>query len=112
MDLQFNLPPKTAMTETTKVPFKTSNAKGMGDDKRCLTFVRTESTQNIQNVSWRALHANETERSPIFADFSALLTIWRDSSKFPAMKKHPMMVIAKAIDLLNPFQTPAIKSPV
>ena len=37
------LPPKIKMTETTKIPVKTSNANGMEDDKVWLTFFRNEA---------------------------------------------------------------------
>ena len=104
------LPPKIKMTEATKILVKTSSANEMEDDKEWLTFVRNESlnVQNAKNVSWAALHVTHTERSPICADFSALLPMWRESSKSPAMLKHSMMVIAKAIEFLNPGQTPMI----
>ena len=78
----------------------------MEDDKECLTFVRNESTENAQNISWAAFHATHTGRSPICADLSALLPLWRESSKSFAMTKHSMMVIAKAIEFLNPGQNP------
>ena len=45
----------------------------MEDDKEWLTYVRNESTENAQNVSWTAFHATHTERSPICADLSVLL---------------------------------------
>ena len=70
----------------------------MEDDKEWLTFVRNESTGNAQNVSWAVFHATQTERAPICADLSALLPLWRESSKSPAMINHFMMVIAKAIN--------------
>ena len=37
------LPPKIKMTETTKIPVKTSNANAMEDDKVWLTFFRNEA---------------------------------------------------------------------
>ena len=96
------------MAEITKIPVKTSNANGMEDDKEWLTFVRNERTENAQNVSREAFHATNTERSSICADLSALLPMWRESSKSPAMMKHSIMVIAKAIEFLNQGQTPVI----
>ena len=48
------LPTKIKMTETTKIPVKTSNANDMKDDKECLIFVRNEGTGNAQKDSWAA----------------------------------------------------------
>ena len=78
----------------------------MEDDKEWLTYVRNESTENTQNVSWAAFHATHTERSPICADLSVLLPFWREPSKSPALTKHSMTVTAKEIKFLNPGQTP------
>ena len=96
------------MAETTKIPVKISNRNGMDDNKEWLTFVRTESNENAQNVSWAAFHATHTERSPICTDLSVILPLWRESSKSPAIIKHSIMVIVKAIEFLNPGQTPVI----
>ena len=48
------LPPKIKMTETTKIPVKTSNANDMKDDKEWLIFVRNEGIGNAQKDSWAA----------------------------------------------------------
>ena len=99
------------MTETTKIPVKTSNANEMEGNKEWLTFVRNEAlnAQNAQNVSWAAFHATNAERSPVCADLSALLSMWRESSQSPVMIKHSIMVIGKAAtEFLNAGQTTVI----
>ena len=41
-------------------------------------------------------------------DISGLLPMWRDSSNSPAMIKHAIDVVSKAIQHLNPGQTPVV----
>ena len=102
--------PKIKMTETTKIRVKSSNANKMEDDKKWLTFVRNEAlnAQNAKNVSWAVFHGTHTERSPICADLSALLSMWRESCHSPVMIEYSIMVIAKATEFLNPGQTTVI----
>ena len=59
------------MPETTKIPVKPSKANGM-KDKKWITFIRIESNENAQNVSWASFHTIDTN-SPICVDFSALI---------------------------------------
>ena len=94
------------MTETIKIPVKTSSANGIEDDKEWLTLVRNESSENVQSVFWVVFHATHTERSPICYDLSALLPMSRESSKSPAMIKHSMMVMAKATKFLIQVKHP------
>ena len=55
-----SLPPKIKMPETTKIPVKPSKANGM-KDKKWLTFIRIESNENAQNVSWASFHTIDTK---------------------------------------------------
>ena len=41
----------------------------MEDDKERLTFIRNESAENAQNVSWVVFHTTHTKSSPPCADF-------------------------------------------
>jgi len=62
------------------------------------------------SVSWAALHANNTgsaeEVTPL--DKIALLPLFRDEAKSPAMIRHSMDIIRKNVELINPGQTPVI----
>ena len=60
-------------------------------------------------VSWGAYHVSEekTERDRT-PGISSLLPLFHESSKSPAMMKHAMEIITKAIKFLNPAQNPVI----
>jgi len=69
----------------------------------------TDSEQDMK-VSWAAFHASKIQptdtNTPI--DISALLPLFADDSKSPAMIKHAMNIIKTAVDFLNPGQVPVI----
>ena len=60
-----------------------------------------------KNISWAAYHANVCKEKA-HSDLSALLPIWRDESKSPAMIKHALDMISLAVNHLNPGQTPVV----
>ena len=61
----------------------------------------------IEQPSWAAFHSRrESQVHKLKEDISALLPIWRDDSKSPATIKHSLDVIKRAIEFLNPGQTP------
>ena len=49
-----------------------------------------------------------SKKEKLHADLSALLPIWRDSSKSPATIKHTLQVIKNAVTYINPGQTPVV----
>ena len=49
--------------------------------------------------------SNDSESALKHPDISALLPMWRESSKSPAIIKHAISVITRAVEHLNPFQT-------
>ena len=69
--------------------------------------VRDSSNENKSALSWAAYNAAacNSVKDP---DISALLPMWRESSKSPAMIRHAINVIIRAVQHLNPFQTPVI----
>ena len=89
------LPPKTNLNPVVEIPLDTD----VEEDKMWLD----ESDQ----PSWAVFHARrETQIHKLKEDISALLPIWRDESKSPATIKHSLDVIKRAIEFLNPGQTP------
>lgn len=70
-----------------------------------------KSDKDVQ-VSWAAYHAKNShsgesnDHSP--TTVSALLPLFPDESKSVAMIRHSMAVVRKAVEVLNPGQTPVI----
>ena len=60
------------------------------------------------NLSWAAYHASHATEKKQHFDLSALLPVWRDDSKSPAIIKHSLDVVKDAVAYLNPGQTPVI----
>ena len=58
------------------------------------------------NLSWAAYHASRATEKAQHLDFSAVLPVWRDDSKFPAIIKQSLDVVKDAVAYLNPGQTP------
>ena len=59
------------------------------------------------DVSWSAYHASKQSSHPQ-TDVTSLLPLFREDSKSPAMVRHAMDVIIKAVEFLNPGQVPVI----
>ena len=65
-----------------------------------------ESKDSVSS-SWAVFNASKGG-SVQHPDVSGLLPMWRDSSKSPAMIKHAIDIVSKAIQHLNPGQTPVV----
>ena len=65
------------------------------------------SESDTQNVSWAAYHAN-LQSEECKTSISALLPLFPDDSKSVAMIKHAMDVVKRAVNVVNPGQTPVI----
>ena len=60
-------------------------------------------------ISWAAYHSSQIEQQQIkHADITALLPVWKEDSKSPAMIKHTMDVVQNAVSHLNPGQAAVI----
>ena len=76
-------------------------------DQEWLEYVRkTEPASDVYNLSWSAYHAGHSTKTPKHEDMSALLPVWREDSKSPAMIKHSMNIVKDVVEYLNPGQTP------
>lgn len=62
-----------------------------------------------QNISWAAYRANASQLMiQQSTDLSALLPLFEETSKSPAMIKHAMSIVQKNVEFLNPGQTAVI----
>jgi hypothetical protein len=59
-------------------------------------------------ISWAAFHSNEEEDREWQVSTSSLLPLFPDDSKSAAMMCHGMNVVQKAVNHINPGQTPVI----
>ena len=57
---------------------------------------------------WSAFHANNIESQKLHADLSALLPLFQEDSKSPAMIRHALDVIKQAVVYLNGKQSPVV----
>ena len=60
---------------------------------------------NLSCADYHASCATEKKQHP---NLSALLPVWRDDSKSPAMIKYSLDVVKDAVAYLNPGQTPVV----
>lgn len=66
-------------------------------------------SQPDMNISWAAFHASESEtlaEKP--TDLTAMLPLFPEEAKSPAMIKHAMDIIKQSVHFLNPGQVPVI----
>ena len=63
-----------------------------------------------EKASWAKFHAERQRKDgdETNAHLSALLPIWRDNAKSPAMIRHAMSIIKKTVEYLNSGLTPVI----
>ena len=76
-------------------------------NQKWLDYLQTAHNGEKTNISWAAYHASRSDKREL-SDVSALLPLWRDSSKLPAMIKHSLNIVRDAVAFLNPGQTPVI----
>ena len=60
------------------------------------------------NLSWEAYHVSRATEKKQHLDLSALLPVWRDDSKSPAVIKHSLDVVKDAVAYLNPGKIPVV----
>ena len=92
------------MVVVVSIMFCFSN-RWLGHVKDVLDTKDIETEQDLK-VSWAAFHASEIESTgkETTMDISALLPLFQEQS--PAMIKHSMNIVKKAVDFLNPGQVP------
>ena len=81
------------------------------EDIEWLEMVRLvvkDESEERENISWAAHNASKDSSLTQQADQSAMLPMWRDSSKCPAMIRHAMNKILEATEYLNPGQTAVV----
>ena len=71
-------------------------------------LVVKDESEEQENISWAAHNASKENSLTQPADQSAMLPMWRDPSKCPAMIKHAMNKILEATEYLNPGQTAVV----
>ena len=61
-------------------------------------------------VSWAAFHASDREctQQSMTSDIVALLPLFRDEAKSPAMIRHSIDIIQNNVEFLNPGKTPVV----
>ena len=77
-------------------------------DREWLEHVKATQGSDPENLSWAAYHASRSTNEKQCPDLSALLPVWKDDSKSPAMIKHSLDVVMDAVAYLNPGQTPVV----
>lgn len=76
-------------------------------ETKWLDYVRDcieKSQQGVLDLSWAGFHASKIEKTNDIPDATALLLLFKESSKSPAMIKHALDVIANAVTYLNESQ--------
>ena len=108
------LPPKVPMCKVNSGG-KASASKDFelsqdcpNEDHKWLKHVKTTQDSDPVNLSWAAYHASRATEKKQHPNLSALLPVWRDDSKSPAMIKHSLDVVKDAVAYLNPGQTPVV----
>lgn len=66
-----------------------------------------DDESQAMDVSWSVYHASKQSSHPQ-TDTTSLLPLFREDSNSPAMVRHVIDVIRKAVEFLNPGQVPAI----
>ena len=69
--------------------------------------INKDEIERSSDISWSAFNAAQIDTVKE-VDRSALLPLFRESSKSAAMIRHGMDVIKKSVDFLNAGQTPVI----
>ena len=77
-------------------------------DREWLEHVKATQGSDPENISWAAYHASRSTNEEQYPDLSAVLPVWKDDSKSPAMIKHSLDVVMDAVAYLNPGQTPVV----
>ena len=77
-------------------------------DRKWLEHVKGTEGSDAANISWATYHASQLTEKKQNPDLSALLPVWRDDSKSPAMIMHSLDVVKDAVTYLNPEQTPVV----
>ena len=68
-----------------------------------------DSDSDDMNLSWSAFHAHDEKgTSESNLAMSSLLPLFEEQAASPAMPRHSMNVISKAVQYLNPGQTPVM----
>ena len=108
------LPPNVPMCKVTSGG-KASASKDfelsqncLNEDHKWLEHVKTTQDSDPVNLSWAAYHASHATEKKQHPNLSALLLVWRDDSKSPAMIKHSLNVVKDAVAYLNLGQTPVV----
>ena len=78
-------------------------------DEKWLEYLQTMQDRDKKNISWAAYHAKTfLQQKKKYSNLSALLPLWRDDSKSPAMIKHSLDIVKDAVTCLNHGQTPVV----
>ena len=108
------LPPKVPMCKvnssgkvSVSKDFKLSQ-DCLNEDYKWLEHVKTTQDSDPLNLSWSAYHVSSATEKKQHPELSALLPVWRDDSKSPAMIKYSVDVVKDAVAYLNPGQTPVV----
>ena len=80
----------------------------LNEDYKWLEHLKTTQDSDPLNLSWSAYHVSSATEKKQHPELSALLPVWRDDSKSPAMIKHSLDVVKDAVAHLNTGQTPVV----
>ena len=73
----------------------------LNTDREWLEHVKAAQGSDPENLSWAAYHASQSTNEKQYPDSSALLPVWKDDSKSPAMIKHSLDIVMDAVAYLN-----------
>ena len=101
------------------VPFQSSETSDLGslEYKECDVSAENDWLKSVDqnlcdsdvvNVSWAAYHAPQLRSNKRKPCITSILPLFTENSKSCPMVKHGLDVIRKAIQFLNPSQTPVI----
>lgn len=76
--------------------------------KHVLVTMEQEEVTKDEKVSWSAFHAINDAHVPANPGISSLLPLLKDCAHTPATIRHCMDIIKRAVQYLNPTQTPVI----
>ena len=101
------------MTNSHPIPATRSHTSIVRESYMWLERVRTLSQQVIgpkEWISWAAYHANNTKPPDTPPTKSYMLPIFTEPSNSPIMVWHGMKVLQRAINYINPGQTPVMEA--
>ncbi|KAJ8416192.1 hypothetical protein AAFF_G00382140 [Aldrovandia affinis] len=102
--------PETRIKSLTRDGFSWHNKEEYKwlDNAREVVENKTTADDHAMNTSWAAFHASRQPPGIRVTSSTALLPLFQESAHTVAMIKHSLDVVSKAVEHLNPGQSPVV----